>query len=175
MPVRRELDLRLAVRGPNPRPLDPDTTAAERDLASLVAVTHSHALRVVLALRADDVIDLLLHQRAQHAQPDTDAEREQPLLRSPNELPQRLLHAHRQNSFFPGRLRDRYVLIHGGSSFDLGRIAAHAPNQSGRGRRDRRQIKVLRAPGQPQTGASDSTRTGTPRDQRPSGATSVGR
>jgi len=38
---------------------------------------------------------------------------------------------------------------HGGSSLDLWRIAANAPNRSGRGRRDRRHLKVLRAPGQP--------------------------
>ena len=37
-------------------------------------------------------------------------------------------------------LRDRYVLLHGGSSLDLERIAAHALSESGRGRRDRRQV-----------------------------------
>ena len=141
--------LGLAVGGPHPRTLDRDTAPAERHRTSLVAVAHRGPLRVPLPLRADDILDLLLHQLAQHAEPDTNAQREQSLLRSPNQLPQRLLDTHRQNSFLRGRLRDRYVLIHGGSSFDLGRIAAHAPNQSGRGRRDRRQIKDLRTPGQP--------------------------
>ena len=79
-------------------------------------MTHRGPLRVPAPLRADDIVDLLLHEFRQDTEPDTDAQREQALLRSPNELPQRLLNAHRQNSFLRGRLRDRYVLIHGGSS-----------------------------------------------------------
>src|SRR5207248_5946295 len=50
-----------------------------------------------------------------HAQPDADAEREQALLGSADQLPQRLLHPHRQHDFLDARLRERYVPIHGGS------------------------------------------------------------
>ena len=84
------------------------------------------------ALRADDVVDLLLHQLAQHAKPDADAQREQSLLRSPHQLTERFLHTLRQHGLIAGRLRDRYVATHGGSSFDLGRITRHAPTRSGR-------------------------------------------
>jgi len=48
-------------------------------------------VRIVLALRAAHLLDLLSHQLLQHAEPDTDAQREQPLLRRADELPQRLL------------------------------------------------------------------------------------
>ena len=41
------------------------------------------------ALRTDDPSDLGLHQLGQHAQPDSDAEREQPHLRLLGELTQR--------------------------------------------------------------------------------------
>src|SRR6266536_3814991 len=85
--------------------------------------------------------------RASFPEPDTDAEREQSLLRSADQLPERLLNALRQHDLLRARLRERYVPVHGGSSSDLGRIASNAPNSSGRGRRDRRQ--VLRATGQP--------------------------
>ena len=61
-----------------------------------------------------------------HAQP------EQPLLRSPHQLPKSLLHALREHSLSPGRLSDRYGLIHGGFSFGLGRSTRHAPTGSGR-------------------------------------------
>ena len=52
----------------------------------------------------------------EHAEPDTDAEREQTLLRSADQLPERLLHACRQHDFVRARLRKRYVPTHGGSS-----------------------------------------------------------
>ncbi len=85
---------------------------------------------------------------AQHAEPDADAQRQQPLLRRPNQLAERLLHPRRQHRL--GRVAAiGTFLLHGGSSFDLWRIAANAPSRSGRGRRDRRQ--VLRATGQPRT------------------------
>jgi hypothetical protein len=35
----------------------------------------------MLALRADDLIDLLCHRLGQHTQPDADAQRQQPLPR----------------------------------------------------------------------------------------------
>ena len=119
--IGRQRHLALAVGGPGPRPLDRDAPAAERDLAGLVAVTHRGAVRVVLALRADDLVDLLLHQLGQHAEPDADAQRQQPLLRRPDQLAQRLLHTRGQHGLLRGHGgRDRYGLLHGGSSFDLG-------------------------------------------------------
>ncbi len=45
----------------------------------------------MLALRADDLVDLELHQLVHDAEPDADAEREQPLPRCPDELAERLL------------------------------------------------------------------------------------
>ena len=60
-------------------------------------MTHRDAVRVVLALRADDLVDLLLHQLVQHAEPDADAQRQQPLLRCPDQLAQRLLHPRGQH------------------------------------------------------------------------------
>ena len=149
MLIGLKLHLGLAVRGPHPRPLDLDTTATERHLAAFVAVPDRRPLGVVLALGADDVVDLLGHQLLEHAKPDADAQRQQPFLRCPHQLAQRFLHALREHGLIAGRLSDRYVATHGGSSLDLWRIAANAPNRSGRGRRDRRHLKVLRAPGQP--------------------------
>jgi len=52
-----------------------------------MAVTDGHAIRVVLALRADELVDLELHQRVH----DTDAQRQQPLPRRPDQLAERLL------------------------------------------------------------------------------------
>ena len=94
--IGRKRHLALAVGAAHPRALDRNPPSAERDLAVLVAVADRGALGVVLALRADDLIDLGLHQLAQHAEPDTDAQREQTLLRRSDELAQRLLNARRQ-------------------------------------------------------------------------------
>jgi putative transcriptional regulator len=91
---------------------------------------------------------LLLHQLGQHAQPDIDSAGKQSLLRCPNKLSQRLLHTLRQNNHFPARLRERYVPVHGGSSFDRGRIASNAPNTGGRDG-GTAVYEVLRATGQP--------------------------
>jgi hypothetical protein len=41
----------------------------------------------VLALRANDVVHLVLHQLGKHAEPDTDAQGEQALLGRSDELP----------------------------------------------------------------------------------------
>ena len=119
-------------------------------------------LGVVLALRAYDVVDLLFHQLGQHAEPDTDAQREQPLLRCPDQLPQRFLHALWEHGLLHCRLRDRYVATHGGSSLDLCGITANAPIGSGRGGGNRRHLKVLRAPGQPRGGWRDGGPDGHP-------------
>ena len=94
--VGPQLDLALAVGAASPRTADRHAPAAERDLAVLMAVAHRRPARDVLALRADDLVDLGLHQLVQHAEPDADAQREQSLLRRTGELAQRLLHRRRQ-------------------------------------------------------------------------------
>ena len=103
----------------------------------------------VLALRADDIVDLLLHQLAQHAEPDTDAEREQPLLRCPNELrptpPARAPGArpHHGSPAATGTLLSRRFLLR--SLADR-----RARSQPERTRPEGPpSLKVLRAPGQP--------------------------
>ena len=57
---------------------------------------HGSAARVVTALGADHVVDLLGHQLGQHPQPDADAHGQQPFLRGAGQLAQRLLHTLRQ-------------------------------------------------------------------------------
>jgi hypothetical protein len=44
-------------------------------LAALMAMTDSRTVRVVLALRPDDLVDLLGHQLGQHAEPHSHAQR----------------------------------------------------------------------------------------------------
>jgi hypothetical protein len=97
-----------------------------------MAVPDRGAITVPPPLRTDDLIDLLLQQPAQHPEPDLDRQSQQSLPRSPNHLPKRFLHALRKHGLLQGRLRDRYVATHGGSSLDLWRIARHAPTRSGR-------------------------------------------
>ena len=91
-----QLDLALAVGGPGARPADRHPAAPERDLAALVAVADRGAVGIVSALRADDLVDLGLHDLVQHAQPDADAQRQQPFLRRAGQLTQRVLHPLRQ-------------------------------------------------------------------------------
>ena len=62
-------DLALAVGRPRPRTLDRDPPPAERDLAVIVAMTDRGALRVVLALRPHDLVDLGLHNSARTPRP----------------------------------------------------------------------------------------------------------
>jgi hypothetical protein len=149
----RQPDLGHDAGAPHPRTLDLDTPTTERHLTTLVARTHRRPLQVAPALR-NDIVDLLAHQLLERAQPNARAQRQQPLLRSPDQLAQRvlhapwaqgLLHAPREHDLITRRLSDRYVATRGGALLDLWRIAANAPNRSGRGRRDRRHLKVLRA------------------------------
>jgi len=56
-----------------------------------VAVADRAAFVVMAALRADDLVDLGLHQLVDDAEPDPDAQREQALPRCPDELAQGLL------------------------------------------------------------------------------------
>ena len=99
---------------------------------ALDPVEHDHRQTQVGERMVDELIDLLLQQLPQHAEPDLDREREQSLLRCPHQLPQCLLHALQEHALILGRLGDRYVALHGGSPFDLVRIAHHAPTNSRR-------------------------------------------
>src|SRR3954447_3886894 len=60
--VRLQLDLTRAVDGAGPRPLDRHAAPTESHLAPLMAVAHRPTARIMLALRADDLIDLGLHE-----------------------------------------------------------------------------------------------------------------
>ena len=97
-----------------------------------MAVTDRGPVGLPLALRTDDLVDLLLEQLPEHTEPDLDRQRQQSFLRRPNQLPQHILHALREHGLIVGRLSDRYVALHGGSSFGSWRIAHHAPTRSGR-------------------------------------------
>ena len=66
--VRLQRELLRPVGAPHPRPLDTDAAAAEGHLASLVPMPHRPPGRIVSALRADNLVDLLLHQLGQHTQ-----------------------------------------------------------------------------------------------------------
>ena len=130
MIVRRERH--FAVRGPRPRALHLHAPATERDLPILATVPDRGPVRVPSPLRADELLNLLLQQFAQHPQPDLDRQREYSLPRSPNQMPQSLFDTLREHALIINRLSDRYLALHGGSSFDLWWIARHAPTRSGR-------------------------------------------
>jgi len=117
--VRLQSQLARAVGASDARPLDRQSPTTERDLATLVAVAHRRAVAIVTALRPDDLLDFLFHQLGEHAEADTDAQCQQPLLRSADQLPQRLLHPQRQHGLRhdPGRGKRYGFLLHGGSSF----------------------------------------------------------
>jgi hypothetical protein len=146
--IRRQPDFPLAVSGPRARALHTDTAPAQRDLAVLVAVAHRAAVGVALAPRPDDLIDLGFHHLGQHAEPDADAQRQQPVLRGVHQLAQRLLHARRQRQLCAADLLLLYG-PHGGPFVSMDDFATrHAPNASGRGDRTAT-YEVLRATGQP--------------------------
>ena len=108
--------------------LDRHPPAAEGDLPALVAVAHGGALGVVAAPGADDLGDLLLHQLGQDAQADAHREGQKALLGDPHQLPERLLDARGQRVLtVRDGLLSRYVSLHGGSSFDLGRSPRTLP------------------------------------------------
>ena len=134
---------------------------AERHLALFVPVTDRNAIGVMLALRADNLVERLLQQLGQNTEPNPDRERQQSLPRCPNKLAERLLDALRQDALPQRRLRDRYVPLRGGSSFDLRRIARHAPNRNGRARRDRRLYEV-----ECRRGSASSRRSGSSQPSR---------
>jgi hypothetical protein len=93
------------------------------------------------ALRADHLVELLLHERVQHAQSDTNAQRQQALLRGAGQLAERLLHTGGQHLLGGRLLGDRYVLLHGGSSFDLWSDHRARCHRQRTRRRDRRPTK----------------------------------
>jgi hypothetical protein len=72
--VGRQRHLLAVVGAAHPRALHRHASAAERHAAVLMAVTHRAAIGVVAALRTDDLLDLLVHQLGQHAEPDADAQ-----------------------------------------------------------------------------------------------------
>ena len=88
MLVRLKRHFGVPVSGPDPGPAHLDATATERHLAALVTVPHRGPLSIVLAPRAHHVVDL---------QPDLNRQREQSLLRCPDQLAQRLLHPPREH------------------------------------------------------------------------------
>ena len=91
--------------------------AAERHRPILVTVTLRGPVRVLLVLRAHDLVDLALHQLMHDTQAETDAEREQSLSRCPNELAERFLNLRRQWQLRRPHGRDDLragYLLHGG-------------------------------------------------------------
>src|SRR5581483_9021425 len=123
-------------------PAHRDPPPAERQRSLLVAVPLRRPLRIMLALRADDLVDLQLHQLMHNAEPDADAEGEQPFPRCPDQLAERLLDLRRQHPLGRRRGRDDRrpgYLPHGGSSsLEWTSATQNAAHGSGRGRRDRR-------------------------------------
>src|SRR5450755_2533658 len=107
----------LIIGRPDPRPVDRHAPAAQCHRPILVAVSLRCPVRVVLVLPADDLVDFALHQLMHDAETETNAQREQSLPRSTDELAERLLNLRRQRQLrrLPGRdgLRAGY-LLHGG-------------------------------------------------------------
>ena len=141
MRVGLKRQLRLAVGAPGPRPADRHSAPTERDRPVHVPVAARGPLGVMAALLAVYLVELLLHERVQHAQSDTNAQRQQPLLRGAGQLAQRLLHTGGQHLLGGRLLGDRYVLLHGGSSFDLWSDHRARCHRQRTRRRDRRPTK----------------------------------
>ena len=121
--IRLHRQLALIIRRANPRPSDLDPPAAQGHRPALVTVALGRPIRVVPALRADDLLDLSLHQLVHHTQPDPDAQRQQPLPRDPDQLAERLLNLRWERPLQRLRGRDDLragYLLHGGSSCPLG-------------------------------------------------------
>jgi len=138
--IGRQRHLGRPVDRAHPRPRDPNAPATERDLAGLVAVTNRDAAGVALALRANNITNFFLHQLGQHAEPDADAQRQQPVLRGPDQLAQRLLHRRRQRQLPTGVLLLLYG-AHGGSSCPRGLGWRLSRSQRERTRREDRHFK----------------------------------
>src|SRR5687767_6300591 len=126
-------------------------------------MAHRGAVRVVAALRPNDLVDLLVHQLTQHAEPDAHAQGEQSLSRGPGQIAERDLHPLRQRRRLRAGRRGRDLinqyLLHGGSScLEWTSTAAHAPSRSGRGGR---------------TAASSSTSYGTTSSSAPARSSGI--
>jgi len=140
--VRRHRELLLVIGRAHPRSANLDAPAAQGHRAVLVAVALGGALRVVLALRPNDLVDLELHQLMHDAEADADAQRQQPLPRRPDELAEGLLDSRWERTLDSFRTRNdlsaRY-LLHGG--FLLSRMDFTRPERCQRqrtGQEDRR-------------------------------------
>ena len=111
-----------------------------------MAMTLRRALRVVLALRANDLGYLELHQLVHHAEPDAHAERQQALPRRPDQLAERVLDLRWQRTL----RRPQAVATSGAGTFFMAVPpvlsdlvgACHARNASGRGGRSAVQIST---------------------------------
>ena len=111
--------LALVIGRAHPRATDRNAPAAQGHRPVVVAVTDRDAIGVVFALGADDLAHLELHQLVHDAEPDADAEREQPLSRCPDQLTQRLLDLRWQRTLRRLQGRDDLgggYLLHSGSS-----------------------------------------------------------
>ena len=140
--IRLDGQLVLVVDGAHPRPAHADAPAAERHRPVLVTVTHRDPVGIMLALRADDLVDLELHQLMHDPEPDTDTQGQQSLPRCADQLTERLLDSRWERTLrrLDGRddLRRGY-LLHGGSSCPLGLGWRLSRSQRERtGREDRR-------------------------------------
>jgi hypothetical protein len=87
-----ERDLALTLGRAHARTADRHAAGPEGDRARLVAVADGAAAGVVLALRADDLLDLGLHQLVEDAGPDAHRQRHESLLGRSGQLSKRLLH-----------------------------------------------------------------------------------
>ena len=124
VPIGRQWHLGRPVDGARPRPVDRHSPPAECDLTGVVAMPHRDPIPIVTALQSHDLVELLLHQLLQHAEPDADRQRQQPLPRGADQLTERLLHSSRQatsgTSSAVATSATGTLLLNGGSSFDLG-------------------------------------------------------
>ena len=126
---RRDTNSPSAVRVRSTNARETDDFDIERARCS----THGDSLRVVFSLYTHDFDDLFLHQFGEDAEPDTDRQGQHPSLATPASspaapAPEPAAHPARPR---PARLvPDR--LLHGSSSFELRRIASHAPQRNGR-------------------------------------------
>ena len=96
VPIGRDRQLVLVVGRPSPWAADRNAPATQRHRPVLVAMPAGCPTPIVLALRADDLGHLGLHQLVHDPQPDTDAQREQTLSRRPDELAERFLNLRRE-------------------------------------------------------------------------------
>ena len=115
MLVHRKPELPGTVGCPDPGAFHADPATTKGDLAGLVAVANRAAIRVVAALWADDLGDLLFHQLGQDAEPNAHRERQKALSRDSDKRSKRLLDAWWQWAFgVHAGLTGRYLVLHGG-------------------------------------------------------------